>query len=279
MPPAACEVPPATEPKDLDKDYIEKYIKDLCRRLDEQLYRIDAAQMASGGGSRNSTSLPPIPIPQIDIDVDGNLNIIFEVSQTLDVEGAVDELRRRFKSTTHGLGSTSMSVAETSTSGPRGVARRLRRSSLSPSSDHVTVDVLEPFNQNEAAQIEFQGAATRELLNVITAGMLRAARPARSGQGQATLNDLPRLFFDALGEEDPGLSGGGLDPFFAPLKHLMDELHRFHAGTNFSTYSCNFLNPCVSSYEIAAFVCRAVRFREERQLRGWHSVSTSTEAV
>jgi hypothetical protein len=52
-------------------------------------------------------------------------------------------------------------VSETSSSGPKGIARRLRRSSNSEES--VIVDILQPYNQEEPARLSFVGLVREKI--------------------------------------------------------------------------------------------------------------------
>ena len=223
---------------------VRQALHDLWTRLEEQLHRLDASSDAS---------LPHIPQPEVDIN-QGTVSVQFQVPQSLNIAGAELKLRRHLLASPstsplrrkNGVFS-SASTSETSSSGPDGVARRLRRSSADPL-DSITVDIMEPYDADRPAVFEFKGACTRRNLALLESVMLSAAQPVsmnrsrRGGGGGDGRRRSPPLHaqlpfwldkLDADGADAGGLDKeleAGLEQFFAPLRDLMHEFEKLHGG-------------------------------------------------
>lgn len=214
----------------VDTVTVRQALHDLWVRLEEQLHRFDASQP-------QGHSLPHIPPPEIECTQD-QVTVAFSVPQQLNIQGGATELRRILSSPRLGPVSggafASASTSETSSSGPKGVARRIRRSS-SNAKDTLTVDILEPYDPREPARFEFRGACTRDNLKLVEAVMQQATQP-RSAAGEwlergkgAARRAIPP-WFGNLGDEE---LEAGLEQFFEPLRDLVNEFERLHSGKNF----------------------------------------------
>ena len=162
--------------------------------------------------------------------------VAFAVPQELNVQGAAAELRRKLSTprmgSLSGGGFESASVSETSSSGPKGVARRIRRSSSNPL-DAFTVDILEPYDPKEPARFEFKGACTQDNLNLLESVMHHAAQPRSVAIGgwidkgqDAARRAIPPWFGNLENDE----LEAGLEQFFEPLRELVNEFERLHSG-------------------------------------------------
>ena len=249
--PALCEAPPSfnnntnsnnSNETISDQDQVRQAILDMWSRVQLQLDRWDAAQP-------QGQTLAHIPPPEITFIPSDNksegsgsqavVEVIFTVPQSLNITGATAELRRLLSSTSSfGFGTGSegaASTSETSTSGPKGVARRLRRSDTSTATTTaaamVTVDVLEPYNPQEPARFEFRGPCTTDNLTVLDAVMMKAAQPRmeedRRKQLRGQRGGGHHRFGGSIGDEE---LEAGLEQFFEPLRDLVEEFERMHAG-------------------------------------------------
>lgn len=219
------------DPQHISPDDITKAIHDLWSRADEQLDRFDAAQP-------HGKALPRIPLPRIIMHSATSCTVIFKIDRSLDYHGAINELRHRLRSTTSSSSQPyfGASTSETSTVGPKGRARRIRRSSSS-SVDDVIVDILEPHEENDLIQFEFHGAITDANLSLLESIIHAAARPGQSRHGQRSpyfSNEDDDAFASLFQEGRESLSH-----ILAPWRELLEEFQRMHTGLFVSLIVCS----------------------------------------
>jgi hypothetical protein len=165
---ALCEAQNDNSNDKITQTEVRQAVHDLWLRVDEHLHRLDASQV-------QGQSLPKISEPVLEFSGD-SVTVTFDVPQQLNVHGAASLLRKllsspRFYSSGNknrgendrfrGGAAAASSVSETSSSGPKGIARRLRRSSNSEES--VIVDILQPYNQEEPARLSFVGLVREKI--------------------------------------------------------------------------------------------------------------------
>lgn len=158
------------------------------------------------------------------------MTVIFWVPQKLNVASAGAALRRHVASRRLERGRdgsiSAASSSEESTAGPEGRARRIHVSS--PILGALEVDILEPYDADELAQVEFRGRPTAANLAVLESTMLAVARPRQ--QAGRSMDEMARIFGGEgeIGSLFPSLEEG-LGPLFSPLRELLQELERAHA--------------------------------------------------
>lgn len=233
-----CEAQNNNANDKITETQVRQAIHDLWLRVDEHLHRLDASKL-------QGQSLPKIAEPVVEfINGQGQVIVTFDIPQQLNVHGATSLLRKllsspQFYSTGKGIrgenelpGGGAMagaSTSDTSSSGPKGVARRLRRQSSSE--DSVVVDILEPYNQEEPARFEFRGVCTSANLKLLEAVMLQAAQPVAASHHIDSKRQRSRNFpgwFGNLGSAVDDEIESGLEEFFEPLREMMKEFERMH---------------------------------------------------
>lgn len=188
---ASCEPevspPPNNTPARILEEYvIKQHINELWRRLEERMHGLSAG--IPEGKAAQSLGEPSVVVK------DGRVEIAVEIPQNLDIDASVSQIRRwlrqsqmkntyNWSSERWGISGGPTSISETSTSGPRGTARRMRKTSIIQN-ETIEIEVIEPYDKKECAQLEFRGPATHETLQLVAGSLEEAVHPS-SDRGQS----------------------------------------------------------------------------------------------
>ncbi|KAL4435935.1 hypothetical protein ABPG77_000697 [Micractinium sp. CCAP 211/92] len=197
-----------------DPSTIREAVRDLWRRLDEQLHRIEAS-LPSG------KALQHIPEPEVAIHGE-RVEVTFELPQELDIPGALRALRRHLRSPTFASlddAAYGASVSESSSSGAEGQATQFVRRSRGGG---LSVEVVEPHDRSLHARFTFKGRAAEADLALMAAALAGAMQARRRG---------PVDDFAELGSLLEGTPFGrpfeaAADPFFEHLREFMRGFER-----------------------------------------------------
>lgn len=227
---ASCEpeFSPSTNKKTeiLEEEAIKQYINELWRHLEDRMHGLSAGKPE--GNAAQSLGEPSVSVTQ------GRMEIAADIPQNLNIEASVSHIRRLLRQSQANTNSWSneggihytASISETSSSGPRGTARRLHKSS-SNQNETVEIEVMEPFDKRECVRFEFRGPATAETLQLVAGSLEEAFRPSSNRGGRSS--PLGTLFDSLIrGDEFNQRGESEIEPFLGSLWELMHELQRHH---------------------------------------------------